>query len=86
MSSEFDRYTRDEFLGRFFSGVEDKAEIAAGIEQQLAFTEPGHEPPDDCPCRGGKLAWSAGGAAQDRGPARGPALFGTQEQAGADFS
>ena len=43
MSSEFDRYTRDEFLGRFFSGVEDKAEIAAVIEQQLAFTEPGHE-------------------------------------------
>ena len=36
MSSEFDRYTRDEFLGRFFSGVEDKAEIAAGIEQRLA--------------------------------------------------
>ena len=36
MSSEFDRYARDEFLGRFFSGVEDKAEIAAEIEQRLA--------------------------------------------------
>jgi hypothetical protein len=31
----------------------------------------------DCPCRDGKLAWSAGGAVQDRGAKRGPALFGT---------
>jgi hypothetical protein len=34
---------------------------------------------------GGKLAWSAGGASQDRGPERGPALFGTQEQVDADL-
>jgi hypothetical protein len=30
------------------------------------------------------LAWSAGGAAQDRGPKRGPALLGTQEQVDAE--
>ena len=30
------------------------------------------------------MAWSAGYAAQDRGPKRGPALFGTQEQVDAE--
>ena len=30
------------------------------------------------------MAWSAGGAAQDRGPKRGPALLGTQEQVDAE--
>ena len=33
---------------------------------------------------GGKLAWSAGGAVQDRGAKRGPAVFGAQEQVDAE--
>jgi DNA-binding XRE family transcriptional regulator len=36
MSSEFHRFTRDEFLGEFFPEAEDKAEIAAGMEQLRA--------------------------------------------------
>jgi DNA-binding XRE family transcriptional regulator len=33
MSSEFHHYTGEEFLGEFFPGPEDRAEIAAGMEQ-----------------------------------------------------
>lgn len=36
MSSGFNRYTRDEFLGEFFPNAEDKAMIAAGMEQLRA--------------------------------------------------
>ncbi|MGH3155118.1 MAG: helix-turn-helix domain-containing protein [Streptosporangiaceae bacterium] len=36
MSSEFHHYTREEFLGEFFPGPADKAEIAAGMEQLRA--------------------------------------------------
>jgi DNA-binding XRE family transcriptional regulator len=36
MSSEFHHYTREEFLGEFFPRPEDKAEIAAGMEQLRA--------------------------------------------------
>lgn len=36
MSSEFHHYTREEFLGEFFPGATDKAEIAAGMEQLRA--------------------------------------------------
>lgn len=36
MSSEFHPYTREEFLGEFFPGPADKAEIAAGMEQLRA--------------------------------------------------
>jgi DNA-binding XRE family transcriptional regulator len=36
MSSEFHRYTREDFLGEFFRGPGDKAEIAAGMEQLRA--------------------------------------------------
>ena len=36
MSSEFHRYTREEFLGEFFPESADKAEIAAGMEQLCA--------------------------------------------------
>ena len=36
MSSEFHHYTRNEFLGEFFPEAEDKAEIAAGMEQLRA--------------------------------------------------
>jgi DNA-binding XRE family transcriptional regulator len=36
MSSEFHHYTREEFLGEFFPGSADKAEIAAGMEQLRA--------------------------------------------------
>jgi len=35
-SSEFHHYTRDEFLGEFFPGTEDKAAIATGMEQLRA--------------------------------------------------
>jgi len=36
MSSELHHYSRDEFLGEFFPSPEDKAEIAAGMEQLRA--------------------------------------------------
>jgi len=36
MSSEFHHYTREEFLGEFFPGTEDKAAIAEGMEQLRA--------------------------------------------------
>jgi DNA-binding XRE family transcriptional regulator len=36
MSSEFHRYTREEFLGEFFPDSGDRAEIAAGMEQLRA--------------------------------------------------
>jgi DNA-binding XRE family transcriptional regulator len=36
MSSEFHHYTREEFLGEFFTDPEDKAAIAAGMEQLRA--------------------------------------------------
>jgi hypothetical protein len=35
-SSEFHHYTRDEFLGEFFPDAEDKAGVAAGMEQLRA--------------------------------------------------
>ena len=35
-NTEFHHYTRDEFLGEFFPGPADKAEIAAGMEQLRA--------------------------------------------------
>jgi DNA-binding XRE family transcriptional regulator len=36
VSSEFHHYTREEFLGEFFPGPADKADIAAGMEQLRA--------------------------------------------------
>jgi DNA-binding XRE family transcriptional regulator len=36
MSSEFHHYTREEFLGEFFTDPEGKAAIAAGMEQLRA--------------------------------------------------
>ncbi len=35
-NSEFRQYTREEFLGEFFPDAEDKAAIAAGMEQLRA--------------------------------------------------
>ena len=36
MSSDFHHYTREEFLGEFFPDAQDKAAVAAGIEQLRA--------------------------------------------------
>jgi DNA-binding XRE family transcriptional regulator len=36
MSSDFHHYTREELIGEFFPAPEDKAEIAAGMEQLRA--------------------------------------------------
>ncbi len=36
MSSDFHHYIREELLGEFFPAPEDKAEIAAGVEQLRA--------------------------------------------------